>query len=106
MASAIPPDPASSRYVLRLYVSGRAARSARAIVNIRHICETHLKNQYELEVIDIYQDPQGLRENQVVAVPTLIRLLPEPLRRMIGDLSDSDRVLAGLEIIPNPESPD
>jgi circadian clock protein KaiB len=88
------------RYVLRLYVTGSTPRSARAIENLHRICEERLFGRYDLEVIDIYQRPEAAREFQVIAVPTLVRLLPEPLRRVIGDLSDQDRVLHGLDLLP------
>lgn len=92
--------PAPQRYVLRLYVSGTTARSVRAIASMRRLCETHLKGRYDLDVVDVYQDPEATKEGQIVAVPTLVRLLPAPLRRLIGDLSDRERVLAGLDILP------
>ena len=92
--------PDRPRYVLRLYVSGTTARSARAIASMRRLCEIHLKDQYELEVVDIYQNPEATRQDQIVAAPTLVKLLPAPLRRLIGDLSDRERVLAGLDIVP------
>jgi circadian clock protein KaiB len=67
---------------------------------MRRLCETHLKGEYALEVVDVYQDPEATKADQIVAVPTLVRLLPAPLRRLIGDLSDRERVLAGLDIVP------
>jgi circadian clock protein KaiB len=88
------------RYVLRLYVAGMTPRSARAIANIKEICEEHLKGLYTLQVIDIYQQPVLARGDQIIAVPTLIKKLPEPLRRLIGDLSDRERVLIGLDLRP------
>ena len=87
-------------YVLRLYVSGTTARSVSAIASMRRVCDTLLRDQYELDVIDIYQNPAATKADQVVAVPMLVKLLPVPLRRLIGDLSDRERVLAGLDIIP------
>jgi circadian clock protein KaiB len=87
-------------YVLRLFVTGTTARSARAISNLRRVCEEHLKGEYDLEVIDIYQTPNAAKEYQIVAAPTLVKMLPLPLRRIIGDLADKDRVLAGLDISP------
>jgi circadian clock protein KaiB len=99
----MPPLPEAPRYVLRLYVSGRTPRSAKAISSMQRICETYLQGRYELDVIDIYQDPEATRADQIVAVPTLVKALPTPLRRLIGDLSDRERVLAGLEIIPRPK---
>jgi circadian clock protein KaiB len=85
-------------YVLRLYVSGSTLKSALAIENIKRICEQHLKDRYDLKVIDIYQQPNLAREEQIVAVPTLIRRLPVPLRRLVGDLSDLKKVLFGLDL--------
>src|ERR1019366_5133487 len=87
-----------AKYVLRLYVSGSTSKSALAIENIKRICEQHLKNRYDLEVIDIYQQPHLAREEQIVAVPTLIKRFPPPLRRLIGDLSDLKKVLFGLDL--------
>ncbi len=91
---------AEPRYVLRLYVTGSTPRSARAIENMRRICEEHLAGRYDLEVIDIYQRPEAAREFQLIAAPTLVKLLPEPLRRIVGDLSDRDKVLHGLDLLP------
>ncbi len=92
-------DAAESKHLLRLYVAGNTERSARAISNIREICETHLKGRYQLEVIDIYQQPALARGQQIVATPTLIKQLPPPLRRVIGDLSKTERILVGLDLI-------
>jgi circadian clock protein KaiB len=89
---------ASNRYILRLYVAGQSLKSVNAIANIKKICEESLQGQYELEVIDLYQQPQLAQNEQIIAVPTLIRKLPLPLRRIIGDMSDTDRVLVGLDI--------
>jgi circadian clock protein KaiB len=86
------------RYLLCLYVSGMTPRSGDAIERIRAICEEHLEGRYELEVIDIFQQPDLARNDQVVAAPTLIRKLPPPLRRLVGDLSDKERVLVGLDL--------
>jgi len=88
------------RYMLRLFVTGTTPRSTRAIENMKHICEENLEGQYDLEVIDVYADPEATKELQVVATPTLVKVLPEPLRRIIGDLSDRERVLAGLNLLP------
>ena len=87
-----------AKYVLRLYVSGSTSKSALAVENIKRICEQHLKNRYELEVIDIYQQPNLARDEQIVAVPTLIKRFPPPLRRLIGDMSDLKKVLFGLDL--------
>jgi circadian clock protein KaiB len=86
------------RYKLRLFVTGSTPRSARAIANMRKICEENLHGRYDLEVIDVYENPDATRELQVIATPTLVKILPEPLRRIIGDLSDKERVLAGLNL--------
>jgi len=87
-----------AKYVLRLYVSGSTLKSALAVENIKRICEQHLKNRYDLEVIDIYQQPNLARDEQIVVVPTLIKRLPPPLRRLIGDLSNLKKVLFGLDL--------
>ena len=98
-------QPDRPRYVLRLYVTGSTPRSTRAIENMRRICEDHLEGRYDLEVIDIYQNPTASIEQQIIAAPTLVKLLPSPLRRIIGDLSNQERVLAGLDIHPHPDEP-
>jgi circadian clock protein KaiB len=85
-------------YVLRLYVTGTTPRSVRAIANIKSVCEKYLRNRYALEVIDIFQQPALAQREQIVAVPTLIKLLPTPLRKMIGDLASVERVLDGLDL--------
>lgn len=87
-----------TKYVLRLYVSGSTSKSALAVENIKRICEQHLKNRYDLKVIDIYQQPNLAREEQIVAVPTLIKRSPPPLRRLFGDMSDLKKVLLGLDL--------
>ena len=92
--------PGRPRYRLCLYVAGMTPRSARAITNIKEICEEHLQGHYLLEVIDIYQQPVLAEGDQIIAVPTLIKKLPPPLRRLIGDLSDRERVLIGLDLKP------
>lgn len=86
------------KYLLRLYVSGSTGKSAQAVENIKKVCEEHLKNCYDLEVIDIYQQPQLARGEQIVAVPTLIKRLPLPLRRLVGDMSNQEKVLMGLDL--------
>jgi circadian clock protein KaiB len=95
-------DPPGERYLLRLYVSGMTPRSARAVNNTRAMCEKHLEGRYELQVIDIYQQPNLARSEQIVAAPTLIKRMPLPLRRLVGDMSSEDRMLAGLDILPSP----
>lgn len=91
-------DMTQARYILRLYVTGTTPRSNRAIVNIRKICEEHLAGRYELEVIDIYQQPVLAEGEQIIAAPTLIKSLPLPLRRFIGDMSNTERILVGLDL--------
>lgn len=86
------------RYLLRLYVTGTTPRSARAIQNIRSICEAHLPGRYELEIIDVYQQPALAQGAQIIAAPTLVKREPEPARRIVGDLSNPDRVLVGLDL--------
>jgi len=88
------------KYVLRLYVAGATPRSTEAIVNIKKICEEHLKGRYELEVIDIYQQPVLAKGEQIIAAPTLVKKLPLPLRRFIGSMYDVDRILVGLDLKP------
>jgi circadian clock protein KaiB len=92
------------QYVLRLYVTGTTPRSVRAIQNIKRICEEHLQGRYELEVIDVYQQPTLAAGEQIIALPTLIKKLPSPLRRLIGDLSDTEHVLLGLDLKPREET--
>jgi circadian clock protein KaiB len=87
-----------AKYVLRLYVSGSTSKSALAVENIKRICEQHLKNRYDLEVIDVYQQPNLAREEQIIAVPTLIKRFPPPVRRLIGDLSNLKKVLFSLDV--------
>jgi circadian clock protein KaiB len=89
---------ADARYVLRLYVTGTTPHSARAIVNIRKICEEHLHGRYELEVVDISKHPALAEGEQIIAAPTLVKELPLPLRRFIGDMSQTDRILVGLDL--------
>jgi circadian clock protein KaiB len=88
----------SSHYVLRLYVTGSTSHSNRAISNIRKICEEHLEGRYDLEVVDISQHPSLAEGEQIIAAPTLIKKLPLPLRRFIGDMSQTDRILIGLDL--------
>ena len=85
-----------SRYILTLYISGATNRSKTAVDNIKKICEENLKGRYELEIIDVFQQPEKLRSEQIIAVPTLVKKLPVPIRKFIGDLSDKDMVLVGL----------
>jgi circadian clock protein KaiB len=89
------------QYVLRLYVSGSTLQSSRAIANIKAICETRLKGRYELDVVDLYQQPELANGQQIVVAPTLVRLLPLPFRRLVGDLSNRPLVLLALKLKPD-----
>ena len=91
-------ETARGNYVLRLYVSGMTPNSIRAVENVRKICADHLEGRYELEIIDIYQQPIFAKEGQIVAAPTLVKELPPPLRRFIGDMSQTERILLGLDV--------
>jgi circadian clock protein KaiB len=88
----------SDLYVLRLYIAGQTPNSVTAIANMKRICEKELKGRYVLDVIDLYQQPQLAQGEQIIAVPTLIKKLPPPLRRIIGDMSNTERVLVGLDL--------
>lgn len=88
-----------ARFFLRLYVAGASPKAARALANLRQICDTHLAGRYEVEVIDLVDHPDLARVDQICAVPALVRRLPPPVRKIIGDLSNTDRVLVGLELI-------
>ncbi len=90
----------AAKFVLRLYVAGITPRSSEAITNVTALCEEHLAGRYELEIIDIYQQPVLAKGEQVIAAPTLIKKLPLPLRRMIGNMSQKDRILVGLDLRP------
>src|SRR5512138_3857656 len=87
-------------YVLKLFVSGSTPRSLKAIENIRRICDEYLRGRYQLQVIDIYQQPQFAKSEQIIAAPTLIKKLPAPLRMFVGDLSDERKILVGLDLQP------
>jgi circadian clock protein KaiB len=91
------------QYVLQLYVAGSTPQSSRAITNLKAICEAHLKDRYELTVTDLYLHRQLAKDDQVVVAPMLVRLSPQPVRRMIGDLSDTGRVLTALDLPPAPD---
>jgi circadian clock protein KaiB len=91
-------------WILKLYVAGRSARAEAALRNLEAICEEHLSGRYEIEVIDLLKHPQLARGDQIVAVPTLVRRLPQPIKRIIGDLSNADRVLIGLDLRPRTRS--
>jgi len=91
-------------YVLRLYVTGLTPRSSQAIARLRALCEEHLPGRYDLEVFDLYQQPGLAQAAQIIAAPTLVKELPPPVRRLIGDLSDEQRVLVGLDLHKKPPS--
>jgi circadian clock protein KaiB len=93
-----PAEPAA--WELRLYVAGQTTRSAVALENLERICEQHLKGQYHIEVIDVLKNPTLARGDQILALPTLVRKLPEPMKKIIGDLSNEERVLIGLDLRP------
>jgi circadian clock protein KaiB len=93
--------PPPETYILRLYVSGMTPRSARAVTNLQAICDEYLEGRYDLEVVDIYQQPVLTRGEQIIAAPTLIKKLPLPMRRIIGDMSNRERVLLGLDLVRN-----
>lgn len=90
--------PADKSWELRLYVAGQGAKSIKAFANLQHICEEELEGQYRIEVVDLSEHPELARADGIVALPTLVRKLPPPLRRIIGDLSDREKVVLGLEI--------
>lgn len=88
----------SHTWELRLYVAGQTPKSLAAFANLKRLCEEHLDGQYQIEIVDLLQNPHLAREDQIVAIPTLVRKLPEPLRKIIGDLSNRERVLVGLDL--------
>jgi circadian clock protein KaiB len=89
---------ASDEWTLRLYVAGQTQKSATAFINLKKICEEKLMGKYHIEVIDLLKNPQLCREDQILAVPTLVRKIPQPIRKIIGDLSNTERVLVGLDL--------
>lgn len=95
-----------AKYILRLYVTGSSGRSLKAVSNLKKICEEHFPNDYDLEVIDIYENPSAAREEQIIAAPTLVRQLPKPLRKFVGDLSNTQKILVGLDIYKRQEADD
>lgn len=90
---------AGDKWRLRLYTAGQTPKSQAAIRNLRNVCEEHLKGRYELEVIDLLANPRLAKDHQIVAIPTLVRDLPNPIRKIIGDLSDTERTLVGLDLV-------
>jgi len=98
--SALEQHKEGEKYLLRLYVTGMTPRSTAAVENIKAICEQHLHGRYELEIVDVYQQPTLAKGEQIIAAPTLIKKLPLPLRRFIGDMSQTDKILVGLDLRP------
>lgn len=96
----VQPDGSPEMWELRLYVAGQTSRSTAAVTNLRRLCDEHLSGRYTIEVVDLLLNPQLAAGDQIVAIPTLIRKLPEPLRRIVGDLRDTDRALVGLDLRP------
>lgn len=92
------PSPGAEAFSLRLYVAGQTPKSVLAFRNLKQICEDHLQGRYEIEIIDLLENPQLARGDQILAVPTLVRRLPEPIKKIIGDLSNTERVLVGLDL--------
>ena len=91
---------ASEKWNLRLYTAGQSPKSLAALDNLKRMCEQHLPGRYTIEVVDLLKNPRLAKDDQIVAIPTLVRKLPEPLRRMVGDLSDTERALVGMQIKP------
>ncbi len=100
MTKTKPPKPEQERWKLRLYVAGQTPKSITALTNLKRICETHLAGRYEIEVIDLLQNPKLAAGDQILAIPTLVRKLPTPIKKIIGDLSNETRVLVGLDVRP------
>lgn len=94
------PERLEKAWELRLYVAGQTPKSIKAFANLKKICEEHLKGRYRIEIIDLLENPTLARGDQILAIPTLVRKLPPPIRKIIGDLSDTERVLVGLDIRP------
>src|SRR5512146_2132813 len=92
--------PAAAQWELRLYIAGRTQKSITAFANLQRICEKHLQGQYRIEVVDLLKNPQLARGDQILAIPTLVRKLPEPVKKIIGDLTNEERVLVGLDVRP------
>ena len=93
---------AAERWELRLYVAGQTPKSLAAFANLKKICETHLRGKYRIEVIDLLANPELARADEIVALPTLVRKLPPPVKKIIGDLSNKQRTLVGMELVPEP----
>jgi circadian clock protein KaiB len=95
-----PKDPPPERWQLRLYVAGQTPKSLAAFANLKRLCETHLAGRYEIEIIDLLRNPKLAAGDQILAIPTLVRKLPAPVKKIIGDLSNTERVLVGLDLRP------
>jgi circadian clock protein KaiB len=95
------PTPQNDTWVLRLYVAGQTPKSVTAFANLKKICAEHLPDKYRIELIDLLENPQLARGDQIIAVPTLVRNLPEPMKKIIGDLSNTERVVVGLDLRPH-----
>jgi circadian clock protein KaiB len=93
-----------AKYILRLYVTGSSHRSLQAVYNLKKLCEEYLPDDYDLEVIDIYKDPGAAREEQIIAAPTLVKKLPRPIRKFVGDMSNTQKILVGLEVHKQPDN--
>lgn len=100
-----PRKPASEAWQLRLYVAGQTSKSVTAFANLKRICEEHIPGKYTIEVVDLLKNPTLAKGDQILAIPTLVRKLPEPIRKIIGDLSDTERVLIGLDLRPLGDQP-
>jgi circadian clock protein KaiB len=92
--------PDADYWQLRLYIAGQSPKSLKAMTNLKRLCEEHLQSRYEIEVVDLIEHPRLAAGDEIIAIPTLVRRLPEPMRKIIGDLSDSERVLVGLQLLP------
>jgi circadian clock protein KaiB len=93
-------NPEDEAYQLRLYVAGQSPKSLRAVSNLKRLCAERLDSRYEIEIVDLVQNPRLAAGDEIIAIPTLVRRLPEPMRKIIGDLSDSERVIVGLQLLP------
>jgi circadian clock protein KaiB len=102
VASSVPSDQAltPADWHLRLYVAGQSPKSLTAFANLKRVCDEYLDSRYEIEIVDLIENPQLAAADEIIAIPTLVRRFPQPIRRLIGDLSDIDRVLAGLQLQP------
>lgn len=94
------PEDDEDTWELRLYIAGQTAKSVAAIANLKRFCEQNLKGKYVIEVIDLLKNPQLARDHQILAIPTLVRKLPEPIKKVIGDLSDSEKIIVGMDLLP------